>query len=198
MNLKFLSAAFAGGALALCAGAANAVININFDAVTTFANVDGFYNGGTDSAGASGPNLGVGFVNFTTTTGFGETSQPNLAYVNSATGVIDVAAGFDGRIAFTQGLFQPGSIDVYSGLDGTGTLLASASLPASNPLALAPYSLAFSGVAESVVFTEPFDATFGIDDLQLGVPEPAAWTLILIGFGGLGAALRARGKTALG
>ncbi|WP_394764380.1 PEPxxWA-CTERM sorting domain-containing protein [Phenylobacterium sp.] len=37
--------------------------------------------------------------------------------------------------------------------------------------------------------------TFAMDDTGAGVPEPATWGLMLLGFGGLGAALRARRRT---
>ncbi len=97
MKANTLGLGAAALALTLCAGVANAIPTINFDAVTIGANVDGFYNGGADSAGASGPNYGVQFTNLTATTGFGETSPPNLAYVNSPTGEIDVAAGLQLR-----------------------------------------------------------------------------------------------------
>jgi hypothetical protein len=35
---------------------------INFETVTSFASIDNFYNAGTDSAGATGPTLGVSFT----------------------------------------------------------------------------------------------------------------------------------------
>jgi len=80
MKKKLLAGLAVGAMMLGMAGVANAnTISINFDAVTTYASVDQFYNGGTDSAGASGPNYGVAFFGFVTITGYGETSQPNLA-----------------------------------------------------------------------------------------------------------------------
>ena len=41
---------------------------------------------------------------------------------------------------------------------------------------------------------------FALDDVSLkgmAAPEPSAWALMLVGFGGLGAALRSRRRTAL-
>jgi len=53
--MKILLTASGLAALSMSAQAAL----INFDAVTPTATVDGFYNGGTDSLGGSGPNYGV-------------------------------------------------------------------------------------------------------------------------------------------
>ncbi|RBP13886.1 putative secreted protein with PEP-CTERM sorting signal [Roseiarcus fermentans] len=190
--MKHIFAASTIAASIVYAGTSQASIFINFDAVTSYANVDNFYDGGTDSAGASGPNLGVDFVGWTTASGFGATSQPNLAYNSADPATIDVAAGFSAGLAFTQGLYVPGHVGVYAGLDGTGSLLGSLDLPASDPNAFAPVSLRFSGVAESVVFTGPV-GNLGIDDLALGAPEPSTWAMMALGFAGLGfAGARAR------
>ena len=43
-----------------------------------------------------------------------------------------------------------------------------------------------------------FHDGLAIGDLSAGVPEPAAWVTMLLGLGGLGAALRARRRTATG
>ncbi len=191
---KFFIAAVLTGLVITSAAPASASIFINFDSVTPYADVMGFYDGGTDSAGASGPNLGVDFVDFSMDTGFGETSEPNFAVVTEDQGIIDDAAGFTGQIAFTQGVFSSGVLVIYSGLDGTGTPLATADLPVSNIDAFAPYRLTFVGVAESAVFIDPLGGgNIGIDDLRLGsAPEPASWALMLVGFGALGASLRSR------
>ena len=47
------------------------------------------------------------------------------------------------------------------------------------------------------VYRGVFDYTLVEDNAVAPVPEPAAWTLMLIGFGGLGAMVRSRRKTAL-
>ncbi|MBV8684696.1 MAG: PEP-CTERM sorting domain-containing protein [Caulobacteraceae bacterium] len=49
------------------------------------------------------------------------------------------------------------------------------------------------------VITGTFDGVVGNGDgdFAIGVPEPATWALMLIGFGGLGMALRSRRRTAL-
>jgi hypothetical protein len=108
MRRLILAAATAVASVACAAPAARPAIFINFDAVTTYADVNSFYDGGTDGAGASGPNLGVDFSGWTALTGYGETSQPNFVYDSSSPAIIDVAAGFSDALSFTQGfLFQP-------------------------------------------------------------------------------------------
>lgn len=62
-----------------------------------------------------------------------------------------------------------------------------------------------SGVSLSFVTTVPGDSVHGavLDHIVLtqttagGVPEPASWALMILGFGAAGAALRARRRTAL-
>lgn len=147
---------------------------IDFDGVATGASVNQFYNGGTDSLGNSGPNLGVSFTNFTTTTGFGETSEPNLAYNDTTTAVINDATGFTG-VSFTYGAFSAGTFNVFSGLNGTGVLLGTFAFGPNDTNNFSPGNLAFSGTAASVVLLAGA-GQFGIDDLTLAdvssVPGP--------------------------
>jgi hypothetical protein len=197
MKLKMILAGVAMTASLTAFGAAHAApIFINFDAVPNGADIESFYDGdgGTDGFGDSGPNLGVNFIDMTATTDFGATSQPtNVAVDAGDPAYINVAAGFSGGLSFTQGLFSSTFFNVYSGLTGNGTELASVLLPASNPGAFAPVTIRFSGVAESVLIYSPGVASgAGIDDLTLGVPEPATWALMIVGFGSVGAMLRRR------
>ena len=172
--------------VALWVSSAHADVLIDFDQVTTNADVWGFYNGGTDGAYyASGPNLGVYFVNFTASTGFGVTSQPNFAYNSGSIAAIDYAAGFT-AVSFTYRFFSPGTFSVYSELDGTGSLLGTVTLGA-NPSGSAPGSVPFSGVGKSILLSGAV-GFLGIDDLRLSsaVPEPSTWAMMILGFCGLG------------
>jgi len=91
----------------------------------------------------------------------------------------------------------PGQTTVVSLGDFSVSLLRAASDP------LAPVSFTFTTTtAGNLVFTEkgPSDNQGNIlDDIQLstpgvvtGIAEPASWALMILGFGGLGASLRAR------
>ena len=72
-----------------------------------------------------------------------------------------------------------------------------------DPNAFTLQTITFSGIGRSVTFVGP-DATLGVDDFNFtlaggtggGVPEPATWAMMLIGFGIVGGAMRGR-KTSI-
>jgi PEP-CTERM motif len=177
-------------------------VAINFDGVPTNDLVNGFYSGGTSSSGATGPNLGVDFTGFQTVSGFGETSEPNLAFNAGGPAFANTSFGFT-AFSFTAGFFQAGTVNVFSGTGGTGTLLGSLSGLLGDPNAFTLQTITFSGIGRSVTFVGP-DATLGVDDFNFtlaggtggGVPEPATWAMMLIGFGIVGGAMRGR-KTSI-
>jgi hypothetical protein len=185
-----------------------------------------FYNGGfagngTPSCGYTvcgpGPNYGVTFEsnalalssediggggNFTN-----EPSSPNILFFLTGTGdVMNVASGITTGFSFDysgNSAEGNGSVDIYSGLDGTGTLLASFIVDTSlTPLCSSgpaycvwqPDGVAFSGTAESVVFGGA--ANFiGWDNITLGsstpgTPEPASLFLLGSGLAGIAAKVR--------
>lgn len=231
----FSKALFAGVALlALPASANAAVVSLNFEGVNAtypsgYANVLGFYNGGTSSDGTSGTNFGIEFsrnalaicLNSTTVrcsnTSRGGIGDPNsqkggLFFLSGNETFMNVAAGFDTGFSFNYVSFnQPGSVSVFDGLNGAGNLLATISLSpnAGNcpgySAGFCPFSAAgitfagtaksvsFAGVADQIVFD---DVTFG-SSTPGGVPEPAAWAMMLAGFGLVGGAMRRRSKVAV-
>ena len=225
----------AGAALLAIPATANAaVVSLNFEGInatypSSYANVLGFYNGGTSSDGTTGTNYGIEFtdnalaicLNSTTVT-CSNTSRGGLGDPNSQKGglffltgsetFMNVAAGFDTGFSFNYvSLNQPGSVSVYDGLNGTGNLLATISLSpnagscpgysagfcpfsaAGITFAGTAKSVSFAGVANQIVFD---DVTFG-SSTPGGVPEPAAWAMMLAGFGLVGGAMRRREKMAV-
>lgn len=149
MNRIKLAAAILLSSSAVAANAT--VITLNFEGIAPFPNnsnvlIEGYYNGGTASNGASGPNYGVGFsagatvlcLNSTTETcsntskgGGGVAGSDKAAmYFPSVNPYMNVAAGFDTgfSMAYTNPFAQSEGIAIYDGLNGTGNLLASLAL----------------------------------------------------------------------
>lgn len=215
------------GMLVLAAAPAFAdAFTLNFENITTYPNnsnldpvgVENYYNGGTSSTGTSGPNYGVYFssnalVICLNTVGVicsqasrGGQGDPNSQEfgLNSLTGnqiILDDPAGFtDGIALFESSPGQnPGAgVSVYSGLDGTGTLLATipfvptpwddcSSVYDAGYCPLVPIGTSFTGTAESVVLTGSAD-TIVYDDITLGsatpgnpapTPEPCSLAMLL-------------------
>lgn len=217
MSLKTL---LAGAGLAALLGGASAAsaapIVLTFEGLGDQEAIDSYYAGGFGGNGSGpGPNYGITFGSDSlaliegSAGGSGNFSNPpsgvTVAFFLSGPGdVMDVPAGFDTGFSFyyADQVGFTGNVSVYSGLDGTGTLLASLSLPSTpDPYNVwVPMGVAFSGTAESAIFSGSADY-IGFDNITLGaatpggVPEPAAWTMMLLGVGAVGASLRASRKT---
>ena len=228
MNVKLVTVLAA--VIVLTAGSAMAaVIDLTFENIAPYPNgnnvfIENYYNGGTSSIGTSGTNYGVSFPSNalliclnTIGTTCSNTSRGGLGDPNSQLGALffltgsstflDYAAGFQNGFAFNYtAISVGGSVTVWSGLDGTGTLLATLNLPTtvSGPCpgynaGFCPFfpagisfagtamSLDFNGVADQIVFD---DVTFGSS--HVGTPEPSS--LLLLGSGVLGLAGMVRRK----
>lgn len=205
------------GALVLVAGllasgvASAAPITMNFDGLTPGTAVHNYYDGGCSTffgltPNCDGPNYGVAWKG--AVTDFSEGAPSPSRYMSLLPGdslfrgsaTMNVAAGFDGGLSFYYfNVVGPGSVSVYSGLNGLGTPLFSESLGLTSPWT--PLSLTFSGMAQSVIFNGSpifftgFDnVTLGVNSAATPVPEPSA--LGVFGLGvlmmGLFAGLRRR------
>ncbi|MBV8593432.1 MAG: PEPxxWA-CTERM sorting domain-containing protein [Caulobacteraceae bacterium] len=221
MSSKFL---FAGAAAALSLAAAHAasagVVTLNFDALNggSYEEPLNYYAGGAGSDGTTGgPNYGITFSSnaitgceqgyaCANTNAANAPSAPNiLFFLSGAAATMDVTGGFNTGFSFyySDQVGFTGTINVWSGLDDTGTLLATLSLPSTpNPYTVfVPIGVAFTGTAHSVDFGGSADY-IAFDNITLGassptVPEPASWALMLVGVGGLGAALRGSRRKAI-
>jgi hypothetical protein len=184
---------------------------LTFEGLQNQEPIMSYYNGGLGGFGSGpGPSYGITFGadslaiisgaaggtgNFS-----GSPSGTTIAFFLSGAGdVMDVPVGFDtGFSFFYSAVVYPGSVTVWDGLDGAGTLLATLDLPVT-PSGGAPectygsycpwfpIGVPFSGTAESVVFSGTANY-IGFDNITLGastpegqVPEPG--TMALFGSG---------------
>ena len=187
------------------ASSARADITLTFEGLGNNAPIGDYYNGG--AGGSLGIHFGPDALALIDNAhgGTGNFSHApsccTVMYFLSGPGdVMDVAAGFTTGFSFfyADQIGFTGAVDVWSGLDGTGSLLTSLSLPSTpTPYTVfVPIGVGFAGTAKSVVFTGSanfiaFDnVTLGSVTPGGGVPEPAS--IVLFGTVALGVALKLR------
>ncbi len=153
-------------------------IVLTFEGLKDGEQVENFYNGGTGSEGSSsGKNYGITFsaptiasIDSDAGTGghgnFANEPSPNttICFLNDTKIIMNVKNGFTGGFSFWySSIDQSGSVEVWTGLNGTGKLIASMNL---EPLGSDPnggdptgeynrwkkVSVSFNGEAHSVVF----------------------------------------------
>lgn len=215
-----IAALFAPLALAASMTASADTVVLTFEGVGNTAAVNEFYNGGTDSLGNTGTNYGISFSN--TSLGIIDSDAPGgsgnfgnepsastiLFFLDGSAATMNVAAGFDTGFSFFYSSSETGFVKVYSGLNGTGDLLATLNLSANLGSCIGdpngtycewdPIGVSFDGVARSVDFGGSANY-IGFDNITLGaavpigeVPEPAS--LALFGLGALAFGARRRKK----
>jgi hypothetical protein len=128
-----------------------------------------------------------------------------LYFLESSFTGMNRAAGFSsGFSLFYSAANNPGSLQVWSGLNGTGSVLASLSLPVTGNGAgtaaclgtmfctFTPVGVSFAGMAQSIVFAGVADqivfddVTFGSATPGSTVPEPSTYALMAAGLAALG------------
>jgi hypothetical protein len=228
MSKQKLAIAVSATALSLgCASAAHASIVLTFEGLQNLEPIDSYYDGGLGGSGTGpGPDYGITFGSDSLaiisgaapggTGNFnGQPSGVTIAFFLSGAGdVMDDPSGFTTGFSFYySAVVYPGTVTVWSGVDGAGAELASISLPVTpeggpgctySYCPWIPTGVAFSGTAESAIFSGTADS-IGFDNITLGsstpggIPEPSTWAMMLAGFTGLGLVglRRARAKAAL-
>lgn len=207
----------------LAGGVANAdVIVLDFEGLDDQEAINDFYNGGTSQNGNSGVNYGVAFSPNTLsiidadaggTGNFGgePSADTVMFFLTGESAIMNVAAGFEvGFSFFYSAINNAGSVDVFSGIDGTGDLLASLDIPTTpsdggDPSGdFSPFfaiGVAFDGIAQSVSFAGVqnqigFDnITFGSDRPIIVNPVSAPVTFALFGLALTGLTISRRKKT---
>jgi len=181
---------------------------LSFNGIGNLQAVGSFYNGGGLT---STPNYGVTFSsNFygliSIANGGAGNFAPNITNSpaifmlgpngSAATGTMNVSGGFTTGLNFfyTAGFAgtKTGTVTIWSGANGTGTILATIQLSNNNAGCTSPayctwssVGLSFSGTANSVTFSGPANQ-LGLSDITLGssttaVPEPSSMYLFASG-----------------
>ncbi|HND56372.1 MAG TPA: hypothetical protein PLV92_28335, partial [Pirellulaceae bacterium] len=214
MRSSYKLSAIAAGLMFAFGSAQADVVVLNFEGINATypsgsAQVLDFYNGGMSSDGTSGTNYGVEFTDNalaiclntpgvvcsnTSRGGFAPGSELGaLFWLNGPNTYMNYAAGFEEGFSFYYAAPNtPGSVSVYDGLNGTGTLLAALDLGLTPSTCGSEYSagycpfvaagVGFAGIAKSISFAGTAnyivfdDVTFG--STVPGVPEPttSSWS----------------------
>ncbi len=217
MKVKLISA-LAVGLISVAPAVSSAVI-LDFEGATSFESLNNFYNGGTDSAGAAGTNYGISFggdalalandvvsTYFTNApspvTAMTPVSNPDPLLTNAS---LNVASGFAGTASFYYSSTAETTVEIFSGLNGTGSSLGTFNLAnnATSGCSDSPYchwdllSVTFAGVAQSIKFGTAGDVA-AFDNVTVApVPLPAAGWLMLSALGGIGSFVRRKRAAAL-
>lgn len=199
-------------ALLAAAPAVSAQTLLNFETVTSFASINQYYNGGADSAGNVGPALGVSFgpdalglVNDFNTYFSNAPSPIGVMAPVGPAATMNVPAGFTNSIGlfYSSSAAVPNAVQIWSGLDGTGSALASFNLLANAQTGCTgspfcrfdPLVGLFAGTARSVTFANAASVA-AFDNIGITtVPEPTTALLLALGVAGLVAA-RGHGRAA--
>lgn len=192
------------------ATSAQAVTVLTFEGLGDHEAVLDYYNGGFGGSGSGpGPNYGITFgadslalidADAGGNGNFANEPSPNtIAFFLTGSVIMNVPAGFGTGFSFYySSIDYDGSVTVYDGPNGTGSVLANLSLPALGTTPgggdpngdfnrWAPVGVAFAGTAFSVNFGGA--ANFiGFDNITLESdvpvpPVPVPGTLLLLGTG---------------
>jgi PEP-CTERM motif len=190
----------AGSLLAASTAFADTGTLIDFEEPASFDSIGSFYDGvgvvfTPDALALQNDELGPYFSNAPSPIGVMFAAGPDAT--------MNVGVGFKDSISFSysSSALVISAVNVYSGLDGTGTLLASFNLVSNAQLGCSdsPYcrfdtvSSTFGGIARSVTFGASTGAAVFDNVAITAVPEPTSAVLMALGVAGLLVARQRRG-----
>ena len=137
-----------------------------------------------------------------------------MFFVNASNAVLNVLNGFDTGFSFFYSSSTAATVNIWSGLDATGTLLGSIDLAPQNTTNCSgdpngtfcnftnigttfdgtAFSIDFGGTANQTAYD---NITFGSATAGGAVPEPATWALFILGFALIGGALRSKRRNSM-
>ncbi len=216
MNLR--TGLLLAAVLASHAGGAAGGMTLTFEGLKNFEAVEDYYNGGKGSKG-SGPGTNYGVTFSSNALAYipgefhgkarpypGDPSPPTVLLLGDLghrfpgghpiSMTMDVSGGFVGALTFYDiDIERKATVTIWSGLDGTGTKLATLTLALTAEAFGNAETMSFKGKARSVVFSGGNDQLV-LDNISFqSVPEPASWLLVALGIGG---AYLVRGARRLG
>lgn len=201
MRTLLLSAAL------LVPNAAHAAVTLTFEGLTNLQEVGSFY--GPDYVFAPGS---LALID-SDAGGSGNTAnepsgQTTLVFLNVNSAILNVTNGFTTGFSFYYSANSTGFVSVYDDFNAQGNLLGQIAInrqfsdncsgdPNGQYCNWTASGVAFGGLAKSIDFggTANFvvydNITFGSTNPG-GIPEPAAWAMMLAGFALVGGAMRRR------
>ncbi len=215
-NLKYGVLLAAISLTGLTAAQAQSGITFNLPSLISSGGGQGqilsYYNGGADQFGDVGPSDGIVFGSAALalapepySAAYNVPGGQNLLFFSAGPGAtMDVPGGFSTGFSFyyTSPVYS-GSVSVYSGLEATGTLLATLTLPQAGSgygdwqsigvnFSGTAESVDFGGVADYIAFTDITLSTDTPDSNFGSTPTPEPATFALLGLGAVALVARRR------
>jgi hypothetical protein len=203
MKSKLLAALFVAAGILSAGTASAALVTLDFDGPTSFSSIGSYYASqgvtfGLDALALQNDGLGGGI------NGEYFTNNPSPLGAMAPVGpdaTMNVAPGFNGLASIWYSATDATTVSIWSGVDGTGTLLHTWNLANNAQVGCgdSPFcnwtQLSFdlgANIGRSIVFGNAASVA-GFDNVAVNtVPVPAALPLLAMGVAGMGAFMRRR------
>lgn len=183
LRIKFAIGTLALFLLSAIPGCAIPLGQLTFNELQIGEQALNFYNGGLGSQGTGpGPSYGISFTpDFVTATGGVISPDFNILQserLTNASGIMNVSGGYSGLFSFYYMAGQSASAQLFSGLNGAGSIVSTLSLSVASTWTPAGGNV---GLFQSIVFT---GTGLAVDNITFGglvIPEPVTMTLLFTG-----------------